>query len=254
LTASASLTSTPPDAPGRPRRVPSVALLDIDGTLIDSNDAHARSWADTFRELGYDVPFDRVRPLIGMGGDKLLAETVGVEHESAEGKRLSERRRAVFTERYLPGLRPFPGARQLLERMRAAGLILVVATSAGSEELDGLLRAAGVHDLLDAATTSSDAERSKPDPDIIEAALARAGCDASEALMVGDTPYDVQAARRAGVATVALRSGGWDGDALAGALAIYDDAADLLARFATSPFTARSDDVPPDDAPARTTG
>jgi HAD superfamily hydrolase (TIGR01509 family) len=233
----------------RQRRAPSVALLDIDGTLLDSNDAHARSWADTFRELGYDVPFERVRPLIGKGGDKLLLETVGVEQESDEGKRLSERRRAVFTEQYLPTLRPFPGVRELLEQMRAAGLTLVVATSAGGDELDGLLRAAGVDGLLDAATTSSDAERSKPDPDIIQAALARAGCDAAEALMLGDTPYDVQAARRAGVATVALRSGGWDDAALAGALAVYDDAADLLRRYETSPFAA-----PADAAPSRPAG
>jgi HAD superfamily hydrolase (TIGR01509 family) len=213
-------------------------LLDIDGTLLDSNDAHARAWVDTFRELGYDVPFDRVRPLIGMGGDKLLEETVGVDKESAEGKRLSDRRTAVFTDRYLPGVRPFPGTRELLERMRAGGLTLVVATSANREELGGLLQAAGVADLLDEATTSTDAEHSKPDPDIVEAALERGQCEASEAVMLGDTPYDVRAARSAGVAVVALRSGGWDDAALAGALAIYDDSADLLARYATSPFAA----------------
>jgi len=234
---SRSSSAPQPAAANRPRRAPTVALLDIDGTLLDSNDAHANAWVDTFREHGHDVPFERVRPLIGKGGDKLLAETVGIDKESAEGKRLSEHCTRRFTEHYLPTLRPFPGTRALLERMRAAGLTLVVATSAGREELDGLLRAAGVDDLLDEATTASDAKESKPDPDIVHAALKRGGAEAGDAVMVGDTPYDVEAAARAGVATVALRCGGWwDDAALAGAAAIYDDPADLLARYDGSPF------------------
>jgi HAD superfamily hydrolase (TIGR01509 family) len=216
---------------------PRAVLLDIDGTLIDSNDAHARSWVDTFAEFGYQVSFEKVRPLIGMGGDKLLAETVGVEEESEEGKRLSAWRRERFLTHYLPTLRPFPGTRALIERMRRDGLTLVVATSANAEEMTPLLERAGVADLIEEATSSSDAERSKPDPDIVAAALRRAGHPASATTMLGDTPYDVEAAGGVGVGVIALRCGGWWKDEdLAGAVAIYDDPADLLARYDRSPL------------------
>jgi HAD superfamily hydrolase (TIGR01509 family) len=212
-------------------------LFDVDGTLIDSNDAHARAWEDVFREEGYAARFADVRPLIGMGGDKLLPKVIGVDAESERGKALGERRKQIFKERYLPHLEPFPGARQLLERLRAKGLTLVVATSAQEDELEGLLDAAGVADLFAETTTSSDADSSKPDPDIIQAALGRAGHVApSAALMVGDTPYDVEAASRAGVGTVAVRSGGWDAAALRGAVAVFADVAEILARYDASPF------------------
>lgn len=212
-------------------------LFDVDGTLLDSNDAHARAWEDAFREAGYTARFADVRPLIGMGGDKLLPKVIGVDAESARGKALGKRRQEIFRERYLPQLRPFPGARALLERMRAAGLTLVVATSAKEDELAGLLAAAGVADLFAETTTSSDADNSKPDPDIIEAALARAGHVApAAALMVGDTPYDVEAASRAGVGTVAVRSGGWDDAALHGAVAVYESVGEILERYEESLF------------------
>ncbi|HET7458906.1 MAG TPA: HAD family hydrolase [Gemmatimonadaceae bacterium] len=212
-------------------------LFDVDGTLVDSNDAHARAWEDVFREEGYAARFADVRPLIGMGGDKLLPKVIGVDAESERGKELGERRKAIFKERYLPTLRPFPGARALLERLRAEGRTLVVATSAQEDELAGLLDAAGVADMFAETTSSSDASNSKPDPDIIQAALARAGGTApADALMVGDTPYDVEAAARAGVRTVAVRSGGWDDVALRGALAVFADVGDILARFDASPF------------------
>jgi HAD superfamily hydrolase (TIGR01509 family) len=211
-------------------------LLDIDGTLIDSNDAHARAWIDALGELGYDVPFERVRELIGKGGDKLLPEVTGVEKDSERGKQLDKRRSEIFKQVYLPKLEPLPGARQLLEHMHQRGLRLVVATSAKSEEMDALLEICGADGLIDARTSSEDAEKSKPDPDIIQVALEKAKAKADEALMLGDTPYDIEAAARQGVRSVALRSGGWDDQALAGASAIYDDAADLLAHYDESPF------------------
>ncbi len=154
-------------------------LLDIDGTLIDSNDAHARSWVETLAEFGYQVSFARVRELIGKGGDKLLPEVTGLQDDTAESKRISEQRRKRFLTRYVPALRPFPRAADLLRRMRADGLRLVVATSANDEELKVLLRVAGVQDIVDGATSSDDAERSKPDPDIVCAALRRTGRPAS---------------------------------------------------------------------------
>ncbi|HWI39655.1 MAG TPA: HAD family hydrolase [Burkholderiales bacterium] len=202
-------------------------LLDIDGTLLDSNDAHARSWVEVFRRHGMHIPFERVRPLIGEGGDKLLPQLTGIDAESAEGKALSEERRELFLRDYLPALRPTRGARTLVERLKAAGLRLVVATSSNGEELGALLRQAGVAELIGRATSSDDGA-SKPDPDIVRAALREADLAPGDVVMVGDTPYDIVAAKRAGVKAIALRCGGWwDDAALAGAAAIYDDPAAL---------------------------
>lgn len=213
-----------------------VALLDVDGTLIDSNDAHAEAWVATFAEFGHDVPFARVRDLIGKGGDKLLPEAIGLEKDSPDGKKISARRSLLFKTRYLPKLAAFPQAKKLLEALRARGLSLVVATSAQEDELAALLAVGELYDLVEHAATSDDASESKPEPDIVVAALRKASCRPSEAVMLGDTPYDVEAATRAGVAIVALRCGGWDDRDLAGAAAIYDDARDLLAHLDTSPF------------------
>ena len=152
------------ETPDRAEGVRTV-VLDVDGTLIDSNDAHARAWVDAATELGFELSFEKVRPLIGMGGDKLMPIALGLDHESKEGKRLSKRRTERFRERYVPTLRPCPGVRELLLRMRDDGHSLVVATSAQREEMRVLLRAAGIADLVDEATSSSDAESSKPDPD-----------------------------------------------------------------------------------------
>lgn len=223
-------------AAAAPREVQAV-LLDVDGTLIDSNDAHARAWVDACREFGYDgVTFAQVRPLIGMGGDKVLPRLTGLAEDTPEGKRLTKRRAELFTERYLPGVRPFPGVRELVRRMRDDGFTVVVASSAERAELGKLLEVAGVAELNQRSTSSSDAEESKPDPDIIEAALERARCPAEAAILLGDTPYDVEAALRAGVRVIAVRCGGWDDDALRGAAAIYDDPADLLAHYDNSPL------------------
>ncbi|MDB4948922.1 MAG: hydrolase, haloacid dehalogenase-like family [Gemmatimonadetes bacterium] len=218
---------------------PRAAILDVDGTLIDSNDAHAAAWVDAGREAGHEIAFDRVRRLIGKGGDKVLPELTGIQEDSPEGKRITERRGEIFRTRYLPELRPFPHARALLLRMKADGLALVVASSASSEDLGLLLDQAGVHDLIEEKTSSSDADESKPDPDIVQAALAGARVRPGEAVMLGDTPYDVESAGRAGVRCVALRCGGWDDAGLEGAVAIYDDPADLLRRYDESPFAGK---------------
>lgn len=218
-----------------PRSIRGV-LLDIDGTLVISNRAHAEAFSDVFRAAGFDISADEVEPLIGMGGDKLLPELTGLEAEQGKGKELADAKKKRFEKHYLPQLRPTRGARQLVERLQAAGLRIVVATSAGGDEVTGLLKQAGVDDLLKEKTSSSDAENSKPDPDILHAALTKGELRAEEAVMIGDTPYDVGAAGRAGVACIALRSGGWSDDALRGALAIYDDPADLVAHFDELPF------------------
>jgi HAD superfamily hydrolase (TIGR01509 family) len=212
-------------------------LLDVDGTLLDSNEAHARAWLDAFADSHLPaIPFSTVRERIGKGGDKLLAETVGIDDESPEGKRINESRRTFFAKKYLPTLRPFPQARDFVERLRREGLKRVVATSASREELHALLDATGIRDLIEEEATSSDAKASKPDPDIVQAAIERAQLPAAELVMIGDTPFDIEAATKAGVPSIALRSGGWRDAELAGALAIYDDVADLLAHYDASPL------------------
>ena len=209
-------------------------ILDVDGTLIDSNDAHAASWVDTLTEAGLDVPFERLRLMIGMGGDKLLPAATGIEIDSPEGERLASRSKEIFHAQYLPTMRALPGARALLERLREDGRELVIATSAQREELGAMLRQTGLEGLFDEKTSSSDAERSKPDPDIVVAALERSGADPAECLMIGDTPYDVEAALRAGVAIVGVRSGGWHAEELSGAVEVWDGPADLLEHFERS--------------------
>ncbi|KAB8142731.1 HAD family hydrolase [Chloroflexia bacterium SDU3-3] len=211
-------------------------ILDVDGTLVDSNDAHARAWVEAFGELGIDADMAQVRSLIGKGSDHLIPEVCGAGKDSPEGRRVSERRGQIFRERYLPQLRAFPAARALAEALRGRGLRLAVASSAQADELGALLKIAGVDDLIERETSSDDAERSKPDPDIVQAALERLGSAPERTLMLGDTPYDVEAAARAGVASIALRCGGWGDNQLRGAAAVYQDPADLLARLDSSPL------------------
>lgn len=217
-------------------------LFDIDGTLLDSNDAHAHAWLDAFRGHGKNVPYDLVRSKIGMGGDKLLQQLAGIDPDSIEGRSIAERRVAVFKAHYLADLGPFPGARVLVDRVRSRGLACAAVSSATKAELADLLRVAAVADLLETLITSDDADRSKPDPDLIVVALDRLGVTAPEAVLIGDTPYDVMAAERASVACIAFRSGGWTDADLAGAVAIYDGPAELAARLDDSVLARGLDD------------
>lgn len=211
-------------------------ILDVDGTLIDSNGYHAQAWVDALKEGGHDVEYSKVRPLIGKGGDKLLVEVVGIEEDSPEGKRLSERRGAIFNEQFLPKIKPFPNTRNMVLRMIEAGYQVAVGSSSERKQLDDLLERAQVKDLIGESASSSEAESSKPDPDIVEAARKKLGIPAVEVFMLGDTPYDIEAAGRAGIETIALRCGGWSDKGLRGAVAIYDDPEDLLRHFDESPL------------------
>lgn len=211
-------------------------IFDIDGTLVDSNDHHARAWHDAFRKAGREIEFERIRRLIGVGSDKLFAELTGQSLDSPDGKTISGDCKRIFAERYLPQVRPFAESRELVERLEVGRLRLAVATSARREDLEALLKIAGVPQLLDSSTTSNEADRSKPDPDIVTAALRKLDLPAQATLMIGDTPYDVEAGNRAGVGVIALRCGGWGDRELAGAVAIYDDPADLLTHFDESPL------------------
>jgi HAD superfamily hydrolase (TIGR01509 family) len=214
-------------------------LLDIDGTLVDSNAAHAAAWSDAFAQSGRHYSSDEIRPLIGKGGDKLLRELASLDDESGEGKKISEARAKIFKTRYLSALQPTRGAPAFIEWLLDSHLTVVVATSAKQDEVKALLAICGGEALASHATTSDDAERSKPDPDIVVEALKKSGASPDRAIMIGDTPYDIEAARDAGVAAIAFRCGGWDDARLQGAIAIYDDPQDLLDRLEQSPFHAR---------------
>lgn len=212
-------------------------LLDVDGTLLDSNHAHARAWEEALAKEGFAPGFDRIRRLIGMGGDKVVPLLTGIPDEDPRAERLKKERGRIFRTKYLSRLRPFPLARALLEELGRRRLMRVVASSASSDDLAALLAQGGFTDHVDATVSGDDVDRSKPDPDIVATALEKAHLRSDEAVLVGDTPYDVAAARRAGVDAIAVRSGGWSDDELDGAVAIVDDVAtvhalldDLLAR------------------------
>lgn len=213
-------------------------VLDVDGTLIDSNDAHAHAWVEAMRSEGYEVPFDKVRPLIGMGGDKVLPATLDIQKDRDVGKRISERRKRIFKEKYLSQVHPFPATLPLLQRMRQQGLKLVIATSAEPDELQELLRKIDEHasELFENETTAKESSKSKPDADVIQVAMQRIQLPPQELLMLGDTAYDIEAAARVQIKTVALRCGGWSDNDLKDAIAIYNDPADLLHHFESSPF------------------
>ena len=215
-------------------------ILDVDGTLVDSNDAHAHAWVAAFDEAGITVDYEQVRRAIGMGGDKLMPAVSGLDESSPRGERISTRRGEIFKATYLPALRPTPGTRELIERFLSDGFVLAVASSAAEDELQPLLEAAGVAHLIHRRTSSDDAEHSKPDPDIVQAALKEAAVVPSDAIMLGDTPYDVEAATRAGIRIVGVESGGWSAADLAGAVAVYRDPAHLLVEYEQSPFARRS--------------
>lgn len=213
-------------------------ILDIDGTLVDSNDAHAHAWVQALAEAGYHVDFAQVRPLIGMGGDKVLPEVAGVQKDSQQGQQISKRRKALFLAEYLPHLHAFPQAWQLLQQLHGQGFTLAIATSAEPDELQGLLKVIHPHatDLFAEETSARDASHSKPDPDVIHAALQKLDMPAAQTIMLGDTAYDIEAAAQAGVKTIAFRCGGWSDRDLQGSRAIYDGPADLLTHYQQSPL------------------
>lgn len=210
-------------------------VLDVDGCLVDSVELHARAWSEALGEQGVEVPAARVRPLIGMSGSVLLPE-LGIDPEGEVGERAKARRKELFLERYLPRVEAFPGARELLEALRAKGLRLVVATGASEEEMGPLLGKLDADELIEEKTSADADAASKPAPDVVQLALELLGVPPGKALMIGDAPWDVQAAVRAGADAIALRTGDWDDVAYRGALAVYDDAAALLAGLERSPL------------------
>ncbi|MEH1822179.1 MAG: HAD family hydrolase [Nostoc sp.] len=210
-------------------------ILDIDGTLVLSNDAHANTWVEAFAAYDLEVPFETVRPLMGMGGDQLIPKVVPeLNGEEGTGKAIAQLRKELLLDKHIPQITAANGSRKLILKMQESGLHLVVASSASSEELDIMLKIAHVDDLLTEVTTSDDAEASKPAPDIVEAALNKGQMTPEKVVMLGDSPYDIEAADKAGVAVIGLRCGGFSDEQLSGAIAIYNDPEDLLQHYDSS--------------------
>lgn len=217
-----------------------VLIFDVDGTLIDSNDQHAQAWREAFLKFGHDLPYDELRGQIGKGGDQLIPVFLDKDKREQYGHDLDQFRSQLFKSKYLQTVRPFPRVRELFQRILDDGHRIALASSAKGDELEQYKKLLHVEDLLDADTSKDDARRSKPYPDIFGAALEKLGNPPRKtALVIGDTPYDAQAARALGVAVIGVLCGGFaERDLLAaGCGAIYRDPADLLARYDISPLS-----------------
>jgi HAD superfamily hydrolase (TIGR01549 family) len=223
------------------RKLPRAAIFDLDGTLLDSVDLHALAWQEAMLKFGHDVIFEQVRSQIGKGGDKLIPVFLSAGEQEDHGKELEAWRGSRFKTKYLPLVRPFAAVPDLLRRVRDAGLRIAVASSAKKDEVDQYLDIAGVTDLVDLKTSSDDVEESKPAPDIFEIVLEKLKIDPAAAVAIGDTPYDAEAAGKAGIATIGVLCGGFPEGSLrqAGCVEIYPGPAALFARFADSLLRGR---------------
>ena len=212
-------------------------IFDIDGTLLDSVDYHARAWHETFARYGIDVPLADVRWQIGKGGDQLMPVFVPKEMLHRVEKEMQAERTRHFKDTYLPLVKPFPDVRRLFERLKSEGKQVVLASSGSRDEVERYKQIAEIDDLVESDTSSDDAERSKPHPDIFLAALKKLGdISRQRVVVVGDTPYDAEAAGKAGLRTVGVLCGGFPEDTLrtAGCVALYRDPAHLLESYARS--------------------
>ena len=211
--------------------MPKAVIFDVDGTLVDSNELHVAAWREVFQRYGKDVDPAALRKQMGKGGDQLMPVFWSKAELEKFGEEMQAQRVELFMRKYLPLCRPFPGVRPLFERLKRAGVQIALASSAKEPELEHHLEALGIGDLVDAATSADDAEYSKPCPDIYQAALSRLPATApEEAIVVGDSPYDAQAAARAGMRCVGVLTGGFSERELvgAGAVAVYEQVADLV--------------------------
>lgn len=214
-------------------------IFDIDGTLIDSVDLHAEAWKKAFAHFGYNIAFDAIRSQIGKGGDQLMPVFLSKDELESEGEDLERFRGELFRMGYLPEVKAFPGVRELFLRLLSSGWKLALASSAEGRDLETYKQIAGISDLLDAETSSDDVEKSKPHPDIFQAAMKRLGMiTAEDCIVVGDSPYDAEASLKAGMRPIGFLCGGFTADSLrkAGCQALYSGAQDLLANYEQSVF------------------
>ena len=198
-------------------------LLDIDGTLVDSNDKHADCWVQAFAHFGKTVEWQTIRQQIGKGGDLLVPDTLNAREMREYGKELQEYRGEVWKDRYMETVQPFPGIVESIRAIAARGIKLAFASSSNPDEVEYYVELLGVGDLLEGTTSKEDAEVSKPSPEIFQAALERVKGDPARTLAVGDTPYDILAAHRIPVPVVAVRCGGFGEELLAKAEFVFDD-------------------------------
>jgi HAD superfamily hydrolase (TIGR01509 family) len=214
---------------------PIAAVLDVDGTLVDTNYHHALAWFRAFRAEGVVLPMWRLHRHVGMGGDKFVAAVAGEDVEERLGDRLREAWERLFDE-LIDEVEPLAGARELMEELKQRGHAVVLASSAIEAHLQAFLDKLGARELAEAWTTKDDVEASKPDPDLVEAALAKAGT--REAMMIGDTPWDVKAAARAGLETICVVTGGFSRHELeeAGAVAVYESLDELRVDLDKTPL------------------
>jgi HAD superfamily hydrolase (TIGR01509 family) len=217
---------------------PTIAVLDVDGTLIDSNYQHALAWYRALRSVGETFPVWRLHRLIGMGGDQLVSAIGGEELEERVGDEARSRQKEEV-DRLLDEMAPLPGARDLLLAIKERGHRLVLASSGQPEHVDAFLDKLDARDIADDWTSSGDVEASKPAPDLLQVALEKLGApqDASS-VMIGDSVWDVEAAKKAGMPALVVRSGGFGDDELrsAGAIALFDTPGDLAAHLADTPL------------------
>ncbi len=209
-------------------------IFDVDGTLVDSVDSHAQSWQDTFSHFGHEFNFQDIRSQIGKGGDQLMPMFLSDEEIKSQGKQIEAYRSALVKDRFFPKITAFPHVRELMESLIGRRIDVVLASSAKKDELGFYKRVCGIEDIVRKETTSDDADASKPHPDIFEAAIALLpGIGKEKIIVVGDTPYDAEAAAKAGLPTIGVLCGGFAEQDLrkAGCVAIYRDPADLLANL-----------------------
>lgn len=209
-------------------------IFDVDGTLIDSNDFHARAWVEAFAEFGKNFSFEQIRPHIGKGADTLLPSFLNRKEIEEIGDKIASRRGEIFDGEYLPLVKPFPKVRELFQKIKHDRIKIALASSSNEDEVEAYKKIANIEDLVDAATSANDAEKSKPQPDIFLGARELLGNPPRETiLIVGDAPYDAEAARKSKLKIVGVLCGGFDEKILreAGCAEIYRDPADLLENY-----------------------
>lgn len=213
-------------------------LSDIDGTLVESNWLHAAAWRDAFAAMGINLDVEEVRRQIGKGGDELIPVFVPWWKRRAVEDPLKAYRKFVFEADYMGKVKPLPHVRELMQRMKQAGIKVALASSAKKDELEEYKKIANIEDLVDENVSADDADRAKPHPDIFRASLDKLGVKAAEALALGDTPYDAEAAGKADVWTVGVTTGGWSEKELldAGCIEVWKDVGELLDNFDRSAF------------------
>lgn len=213
-------------------------IFDIDGTLVDSVDLHARAWWEAFEHFAVQTKLIDVRNQIGKGGDKLMPTFLSQKQLDDFGKELEEWRGKHFKSNYINKVRAFHDSHALLVKTKQSGILMAAGSSAKQDELDHYLELLNANELFDVATSADDVDESKPDPDIFEIALKKLKTNFDDTIVIGDSPYDAIAARRAGLDTIGFLCGGFSEEALieAGAIKIYAGPGDLLEQFAKSPI------------------